>query len=171
MASAYYYPIRGLISAVNDPVSGSIVYENSGRVDLKGLELTLKRQSSSGLEAGVSLSIEHAKNLDTGSLLTNSPRMLGQVSLSIPLFRKKLFASTNLEYVSKRRTLNGDFAGAYVVPNFTLFSRGALKGWEASASVYNAFNNIYVDPGSVEHVENVIPQDGRNFRLMLTYHY
>jgi outer membrane receptor for ferrienterochelin and colicins len=171
VASAYYYPIRGLISAVNDPVSGSIVYENSGRVDLKGLELTLKRQSSSGLEAGVSLSIEHAKNLDTGSLLTNSPRMLGQVSLSIPLFRKKLFASTNLEYVSKRRTLNGDFAGAYVVPNFTLFSRGALKGWEASASVYNAFNNIYVDPGSVEHVENVIPQDGRNFRLMLTYHY
>ena len=97
--------------------------------------------------------------------------MLGQVSLSIPLFRKKLFASTNLECVSKRRTLNGDFAGAYVVPNFTLFSRGALKGWEASASVYNAFNNIYVDPGSVEHVENVIPQDGRNFRLMLTYHY
>ena len=94
-----------------------------------------------------------------------------QASLSVPLFRKKFFASTNLEYVSRRKTLNGDFAGAYLVPNFTLYSRGALKGWEVSASVYNAFNAYYVDPGSVEHVENVIPQDGRNFRLTLTYHH
>ncbi len=171
VASGYYYPIRGLISATNDPVSGAIVYENSQCVDLKGLELTLKRQSSSGLEAGVSLSLEHAEDADTGSPLTNSPHVLGQANFSVPLFRRKLFASTNLEYVSKRRTLQGAFAGAYLVPNFTLFSRGTLKGWDISASLYNAFDSIYSDPGSVEHVEDVILQDGRNFRLKLTYHF
>jgi len=171
VASGYYYPIRGLISAVNDPASGAIVYENSQRVDLKGLEFTLKRQSNSGLEAGATLSLEDARDVDTGSWLTNSPHALGQANLSVPLFRKRLFASTNLEYVSKRKTLAGDFAGAYLVPNFTLFTRGALKGCEVSASLYNAFNNLYVDPGSVEHVEDVIPEDGRNFRLKLTYHF
>jgi len=171
VASGYYYPIRGLISATNAPVSGAIVYENSQRVDLKGLEFTLKRQSSSGLEAGISLSLEHAVDADTGSPLTNSPHALGTANLSVPLFRRKLFASTNLEYVSKRRTLAGDFAGAYLVPNFTLFSRGALKGWDVSASLYNAFDSIYSDPGSVEHMEDVITQNGRNFRLKLTYHF
>lgn len=171
VVSGYYYPIRGLISAVNDPVSEAIVYENHQRVDLEGLEFTLKRQSNSGVEAGVSLSLEHARDVSSGAPLTNSPNLLCQSNLSVPLFRKKLFASTNLEYVSRRRTLNGDFAGAHFVPNFTLFSRGALRGWEVSASLYNAFNNIYVDPGSVEHVENVIPQDGRNFRLTLSYHH
>ena len=169
VVSGYYYPIRGLIGAVNDPISGDIVYENKQRVDLKGLEFSLKRQSNSGVEVGASFSLEQASDVDTKIRLTNSPSFLCQANLSVPLFHKKLFASTNLEYVSRRQTLNGDFARGYFVPNFTLFSRGALKKWEVSASVYNAFNNIYVDPGSVEHVENVIPQDGRSFRLTLTY--
>jgi iron complex outermembrane receptor protein len=171
VVSGYYYPIRGLINAVNDPVSGAIVYENKQRVDLKGLEFSLKRQSNSGLEAGVGFSLEHARDLDTVARLTNSPNFLCQANLSVPLFHKKLYASTNIEYVSKRSTLNGRFAGAHFVPNFTLFTRGVLQGWEVSASVYNAFDSIYVDPGSVEHVENAIPQDGRNFRLTLTYHH
>lgn len=169
--SGYYYPIRGLISAVNDPVSGSFVYENSQRVDLKGVEMALKRQSNSGLEAGVSLSLEFAKDADTKNRLTNSPHVLGQANLSVPLLRKKLFASANVQCVSSRQTLNGTLAGAYAVPNFTLFSRGILKGWEVSASMYNAVNEIYSDPGSVEHLENVIPQDGRSFRLTLSYHH
>ncbi len=171
VVSGYYYPIRGLINAVNDRGSGAIVYENKQRVDLKGLEFALKRQSNSGVEAGVSVTLEHARDVDTGRALTNSPNFLCQANLSVPLFHKKLFASTNIEYVSKRSTLDGRFAAAHFVPNFTLFSRGVLQGWEVSASVYNAFDRIYVDPGSVEHVENVIPQDGRNFRLMLTYHH
>ena len=94
VVSGYYYPIRGLISAVNDPASGAIVYENSQRVDLKGLEFTLKRQSNSGVEAGVSLTLEHARDVDTGRALTNSPNFLCQANLSVPLFHKKLFAST-----------------------------------------------------------------------------
>src|SRR6185369_14117676 len=49
VVSGYYYPIRGLIGAVNDPVSADIIYENKQRVDLKGLEFSLKRQSNSGV--------------------------------------------------------------------------------------------------------------------------
>ena len=78
--------------------------------------------------------------------VTNSPKHLVQASLSVPLIKQKLFASMDLQYVSKRATLAGQYSGAYAVPNFTLFSRNIVKGWEISASLYNAFNQKYADP-------------------------
>ena len=171
VVSGYYYPIRGVISAATDLSSGALVYLNSGRVDLTGAEFTVKRQSRNGLEAGLSLSLQSAKDLEHPGPLTNSPHVLGQASFSVPLFKKKLFASMDLQYVSERRTLAGDFAGAYALPNFTLFCQKALQRWELSASVYNAFNETYGDPASVGHVQDIIFQDGRNFRLKFTYHF
>ena len=168
VVSGYYYPVRSVINLVTDPVTGELVFENTGRVDLRGTEVTLKRQSRYGFEAGVSLSFEDARNLDGGPL-TNSPRWLGQANLSVPFAHRKLFASVDLQYVSQRRTLAGGIAGSYVVPNFTLFSRRAR--WELSASIYNAFNEVYGDPASVAHQQDVIPQNGRNFRLKFTYHF
>ncbi len=169
--SAYYYPIRGLIGTETDPVSRNSSYQNSQRVDLKGTEITLTRQSPTGLESGISLGFQDAKSLGSGGRLTNSPRVLSQANLSVPLLHKKLFASMNLRYVSTRRTLAGSDAGAYVVPNFTLFSQKALKGWEVSASMYNAFDEIYSDPASGTQQQDIIFQDGRNFRLKFTYRF
>ena len=170
VVSGYYYAIRGVIGAETDPATGMIVYQNSGRVDLRGAEVTLKKQSRYGLEAGISFTLEDAKNLD-GPPPTNSPRVLGQANLSVPVFHRKAFASMDLQYVGSRITLAGNTAGAYVVPNFTLFSQKALRGWEISASVYNAFDGVYGDPASVAHVQDIIPQNGRNFRVKFTYHF
>jgi outer membrane receptor for ferrienterochelin and colicins len=103
--------------------------------------------------------------------LTNSPQVLGQANLSVPLLHKKLFASMDLQYVSRRRTLAGDFAGAHAVPNFTPHSPNALRRWEFSASIYNAFDKLYGDPASVAHLQDIIYQDGRNYRLKFTYHF
>jgi len=132
---------------------------------------TVKRQSRSGLEAGLSVSLEGARDHDSGAPLTNSPHTLSQANLSMPLFKKKLFASADLQYVSRRRTQAGNLAGAYLVPNFTLYSPSALRKWEFSASIYNAFNDAYGDPASVAHQQDVIFQNGRNFRLKLLYHF
>jgi iron complex outermembrane receptor protein len=170
VVSGYYYPIRRLINAETDPVSGAFVYQNSQRVDMQGTEITLKRQSSSGLEAAVSLSLQDAENRGGGPALTNSPHTLVQANLSVPLVHRKIFASTNLNYVSHRRTLQGNFTGAYAVPNLTLFS-DATRHWEVSTSLYNAFNKRYGDPGGPDDPEDIIPQDGRTFRLRFTYHY
>jgi outer membrane receptor for ferrienterochelin and colicins len=169
--SGYYYPVRRLISAGTDADSGEIVYQNNARADLRGAEITLKRQSRYGLEAAVSLSLQDARNPEGPASIPNSPRVLSQASLSVPLFKGKLFASMNLQYVSHRITLQGNQAPGYVLPNFTLFSPKVLKGFEVSASVYNAFNETIGDPASVAHVEDIIFQDGRNFRLKFTYHF
>jgi outer membrane receptor for ferrienterochelin and colicins len=168
--SGYYYPIRGLINAEMDPASGAIVYENSQRVNLQGTEIILKRQSRSGVEAGVSLSLQSGVGQGDGSALTNSPHTLVQANLSVPLLHRKLYASTDINHVSRRRTLQGNFAGAYTVPNFTLFSN-AFRHWEVSASFYNAFNQRYGDPGDPGDLQDIILQDGRTFRVKFAHHF
>ena len=77
----------------------------------------------------------------------------------------------DLQYVSRRETLTGIYSGAYVVPNVTLFSRNVLKGWEFSASLYNVFNHRYDDPAGSGLAQNVLVQDGRNFRIKAGYRF
>ena len=170
VVSGYYYPIRRLISAETDPVTGAYVYQNSQHVDLRGTEITLKRQARSGLEAGVSLSLQDAQTGNDELPLTNSPHTLVQANLSVPLFHRQLYASTDIDYVSRRNTLQGNFAEAYAVPNFTLFSN-AIKHWEVSVSLYNAFNQRFGDPAGPDNPEDIIIQDGRNFRVRFAYHF
>jgi iron complex outermembrane receptor protein len=93
------------------------------------------------------------------------------LGLSVPLIKQKLFASMDLQYVSKRATLNGQYSGAYAVPDFTLFSRNVLAKWELSASLYNAFNQRYTDPAGNGLRENVIFQDGRTYRIKIAYRF
>ena len=147
------------------------MFENSQSLDMHGVEVALKRQSSSGLEVGGSLSFQNTESEGGGGPVTNSPHRLGQLHLSVPLFKRKLFASMALDYVGRRRTLTGNYAGAHVVSDFTLISKNALKGWEISASLYNAFSQRYGDPASVGNAQETILQDGRNFRLKFTYHF
>jgi len=171
LISGYYYPIRNLISQETDPANGSIVYMNREQVQMRGVEISLKKQSRAGLEAGASFSFQ--RSIEAGSSragLSNSPHVLGQGTLSIPLLQKKLFASMALGYVSRRLTATGNYAGAYASPDITLFSQ-VLRNWEVSASLYDAFNQRYGDPGSVGDPEDLIIQDGRTFRLKFVYHF
>jgi hypothetical protein len=82
-----------------------------------------------------------------------------------------VFASMDLQYLSRRLTLTGQYAAAYAVPNITLFSRNVLTGWEFSASLYNVFNHKYADPGGSGLAETLLSQDGRNFRIKAGYRF
>jgi iron complex outermembrane receptor protein len=168
--SGYYYPIRNLISQEIDSVNGNIVYQNALRADLRGVEASLKKQMRSGIEAGISLSVQHSNQLGSQTTLTNSPHLLSQANLSVPLFRNKVFASADANYVSRRLTAAGNYAGAYFLPNFTLLSR-TFRRWQFSGSIYNAFNEKYSDPASIGDPEDVIVQNGRTFALRVTYHF
>lgn len=138
------YPIHGLISEQVDPANGNAFFTNAGSLDLQGLDFALWRGLPGGLEA--SYSFQDVTNPGTRMTITNSPKHLVQASLSAPLIKRKVFASVDLQYVSKRAKLTGQYAEAYDVPNFTLFSRNVLERWEISASLYNAFNQKYADP-------------------------
>jgi outer membrane receptor for ferrienterochelin and colicins len=169
--SGFYYPIRSLISEQVDPANGNAFFTNAGSLDLRGLDFELKRKLPGGLEGTVSYSFQDVTNPSVPMPVTNSPRHLFQASLIAPLIKQKLFASMDLQYVSKRATLTGQSLPAYLVPNLTLFSRDVLKGWEFSASLYNVFNHKYADPAGNGLAENVLFQDGRSFRIKVGYRF
>jgi iron complex outermembrane receptor protein len=102
------------------------------------------------------------------------------MNVSVPVYKQKIFASLEFQYTSSRRTLfttstgetmNGMDAGGFETVNFTLFSRELIKNLEFSGGVYNLFDTRYGDPSSRFHLQDIIEQDGRSFRLKLTYRF
>jgi outer membrane receptor for ferrienterochelin and colicins len=169
--SGFYYPIRSLISEQVDPANGNAVFINAQSLNLRGLDFGLSRSLQDGVEGTVNYTFQDAIDPSTGMRVTNSPKHLFQTSLSVPVIRQKVFTSMDLQYLSNRETLAGQYSGAYTVTNFTLFSRNVFKGWEVSAGLYNAFNKKFADPGGNGLAEDVIFQDGRTFRVKIGYRY
>jgi iron complex outermembrane receptor protein len=101
--------------------------------------------------------------------LTNSPKNLTKANLSIPLVRRKLFVSADAQYLSKSRTIAQTEAGGYFLMNLTIFSRRITEKFDFSGGLYNLLDKRYADSGGLEHVQVSIPQDGRSFRIKLTY--
>ena len=42
---------------------------------------------------------------------------------------------------------------------------------ELSAGLYNLLDKNYADPGAEEHLQDSLRQDGRNFRVKLTFRF
>ena len=170
-ASGFYYPIHALITEQIDRTSGNAVFVNGGSLDLRGATLALSRSLPAGMEGSISYTYQDATDPKAIMLVTNSPHQLVQANFSAPLVKQKLYASVDLQGLSRRETLTGQYAGAYAVTNFTLFTRNVFKGWQISASLYNAFNRKYADPGGNGLVEDTIVQDGRTFRVKAGYQF
>jgi iron complex outermembrane receptor protein len=168
-AVGFHYGINGLITQQTDPVSQLLVFNNVESIRVKGLELEAEGRWRSGVRVRIGHTLENSRNDETGLGLTNSPTHLAKVNLVAPLASNKLSAGVELQYVGARTTIAGNEAPGVLIPNLTVFSTGLLKNVELSASVYNLFDHSYKDPGSEEHRQDTILQDGRTFRLKLTY--
>jgi iron complex outermembrane receptor protein len=170
-ASGYYYEIDDLISQTLQPGTGFLIFENLERVRARGVEFELEGKYAGGLFARASYTLQRTENADTGQALTNSPRHLIKANLTVPLYAEKVFASFELQYQSGITVLSGRRTDSYVIGNATLYSKAIARNMEVSASVYNVFDTRYDSPGSGGHLQDTIPQDGRSFRLKLTYKY
>ena len=150
---------------------GETYYANLDQTQAKGLELELEHKSTSGLLARVSYACQRAEDSITGQELSNSPRHLAKLGLIVPLYEDKLFTGLEVLCSSPVRTLAGAQADGYAIANLTLFSQKIVKGLECSASLYNLFDSKYAFPASADFREDTITQDGRSFRLKLTYRF
>jgi outer membrane receptor for ferrienterochelin and colicins len=167
-AGAFYNRINRLINEETLP-DGSLQYQNSGSALAKGLEGELERKWTHGIETGMSYSFQQAYDRQTGSALVDSPRHLANLNVLVPLASRKILAGLNVQYVSAMKTLEGGTAAGFVVPNVTITTQRMFKGIVLSASLDNVSGTRYGYSGGNEHVEDIIYQDGRTFRLKLTY--
>ena len=138
-------------------------------INAKGIELEIEREWSTGLQGRISYTFSDIRNELTRSGLSNSPKHLAHFNLLMPVARESFFAGVEVRTMSKRTTVFGGKTSGFLVPNLTISTQKLPKRLELSASVYNLFNKKYGDPGSEEHPQDVIAQDGRSFRVRLTF--
>jgi iron complex outermembrane receptor protein len=143
------------------------------------MELALEGNWNNGIRSRLSYSLQRTED-DSGQNLRDSPEHLIKLNVSVPVYKQKVFASLEFQYTSSRRTyfttstgetMRGMDAGGFETVNFTLFSHDLIKNLEFSGSVYNLFDTRYGDPSSRFHLQDIIEQDGRSFRLKLTYRF
>lgn len=171
LGSLYQYNISGLISQTTDPVDGKLFYDNVDDITARGAEFTVEGKWQTGLEGRVSYAIQTARNDQTEQMLTNSPQHLVKTNLIVPIVGDKLFAGFEGRYTSSRLTLAGNNASPFYILNLSLFSQRIVKGWELSAHLNNLANQKYGYPGSGEHRQDIIDQDGRTFWVKLKYRF
>lgn len=168
--SGFYYKIKDLITQVTDPSNGFLIYENIDQVETRGGELELERKGSNGIEGRISYSYQDVKNALTNAEIPNSPKQLAKANLIVPVYMKKVFIGLEEQYTSEKLTLAGAYTDSYYITNLTLSTHDLFsKGLEVSASIYNLFDTNYSNPGRPENLEDILQQNGINYRLKLTY--
>jgi len=170
IASGFYYKIQDLIRQETDPLTGLLVYRNLDEARAHGAEVELDARFGGGLRGRASYTYQRTEDAN-GDVLSNSPEHLAKLNLIVPLWKDKLFSGVELQYNSEVKSITGHTVDDYWVVNFTLFSRDIIKNLELSASIYNLFDQKYYNPGAGEHLQDQIQQDGRTFRVKLTYRF
>lgn len=166
--STYYYQVKNAITEI--PIGGDLHFDNIPGAEAVGQEIELERRWAHAL-ARVSYAVQWAGNSDSHEELPNSPRHLAKLNLSVPLYRDKLYTGLEIQYYGRTLTMGGHNSGDFTLVNLTLFSHRLASGLEVSASIYNLFDTRYGYPGNPDHVQDIIEQDGRGFRMKLTYKF
>jgi iron complex outermembrane receptor protein len=169
--SAYDYKIDDLITLVTNPSDSTLVYQNLDKVEAHGVELEAEQAQVNGWRWRASYALQRAEDANTGMILTNSPRQLAKLNVTGPLLGSAWRGGLEWQYTDWRRTLSGGETAPYALTNLTIGNERLAKGLEISASVYNLFDKTYSDPGSEEHQQDAIQQDGRGWRLKLQYRF
>jgi outer membrane receptor protein involved in Fe transport len=162
--SLYDLRIHDLITLVTLP-DGTQQYRNQGRVRSRGVQAELTWEPGSGVQWRASGSLQKANDADTGLVLSDAPRFLGKVSVTVPLAPAGTRLGANLQWVGARQTLTGATVAGYARVNLQLNHAPAGQPWSLGLGVVNLTNQRYADPGGPEHVQDTLPQDGREFVL------
>ena len=169
-ASAFRNRLTDLIEPSVDPAN-PYFYGNLASTHSRGLELGLEVNRGHGLEGQLSYSLQRTEDRATSTTLTNSPGQMVQAQLRSPIPGTGVIAAMDAQYMSDRRTVAGNVAGAHTLTNFSLFAPRTLGRFDLSATVYNVFGTRYGDPVREGFAQDVIAQDGRSFRVRTTLHY
>lgn len=170
-ALLYDYRIRDLISLEIDPADDLAVFGNVERVKSQGIELEMDGRFARHLEGRISYAYQHTEDRATGDTLSNSPRHLAKCTFSIPMLDDRLSAGLEVQYTSQRLNTQGGTVGGFTLANLNFLIKGWKKGPTIGVGIYNLLDKDYADPGSTEHVQAAIPQDGRNYRLQVRHEF
>jgi iron complex outermembrane receptor protein len=166
--SLFSNEIRDLITLESDP-AGELFFRNTSQARSRGMEAGGEVHLASGAAAALSYSYQRTRDGE-GRPLSNSPAHMVKGTLSVPLWARGR-GSVDAQYVGARGTLGGRRTSGFLLVNTTLLGTRLVRGLEASLSVYNLLGAAYADPGSEEHRQDAIRQDGRTVAVTLGWRF
>jgi iron complex outermembrane receptor protein len=167
--SVFYYRVHHLIDALQ-----LYEYVNLANVVAKGIEVSLDARPTPGTHGYVNYTLQDPHL--SGADMTNSPSHMLKAGLGADLFRLAT-AALELRYESSRLTHQGTTTNGFVIGNGNVTVRpfgnrgpenNLVSGLELGLHVDNLFNARYANPGSIEHLQPTIEQNGRTFVVRLT---
>lgn len=174
--SAFHYSIRDLIDQEYDDEAEGWVFRNIGHADAYGVECELGLRNWGPFDGDLGYTWQRAVDAHSGQILTNSPRHLVRLGISMPVTRHLRLSARQL-FETRRRTLYDTYTDGFALTNLTLLFRPGAGGstgpglWnrvDVRVTVYNLFDTDYSVPGGSEHRQHSIPQDGRNVMMRLS---
>jgi iron complex outermembrane receptor protein len=168
LLSAYGYELHDYLLGVF-LTNGLAQYQNTPKIQAKGVELEINGRPWNWLEATASYAVQRARDYDADGVLENSPDYLGKLRFAAPLGRK-FDLSSSVQYESERRTLAGSWVTPVYLADFTLTSKRLLRNFDVRLGLRNAFNRNYSDPVLLNPVVASMPQPGRTFFVELIAH-
>jgi iron complex outermembrane receptor protein len=165
--SLFHYDAHDLITETPDP-SGLFIFDNVAHATANGVELAYEQNIASVARIRASYSWQLARDSATGGVLQNSPRHLGKLNVTVPLFHQAARVGAELRCESARLAEAGAAPG-YCLGNLTIGSGRLIPHADVSFSIYNVTDKRYADPAGPNFTQNVIPQQSRTFVLKLVY--
>jgi iron complex outermembrane receptor protein len=142
-------------------------FDNQQRLGARGAELEYLQAWANGASLRASYSITRVSPHNARGRV-NAPTQLAKLNAVVPLGAAGLQAGLEALYVGARPALHGVIP-SYLLTNVNLVSGRLLPRTEVALTVTNLFDRQYADPGSTEHLQTALRQDGRALRLRLTH--
>ena len=168
LASAYGYNLHDYALGVQLP-DGLIQFQNTPKIQAKGVELEINGRPTNWLEATASYAVQRARDYVADGVVENSPDYLAKLRFAAPLGRK-FDLSSGMQYESTRRTLAANWVAPVYLADFTLTSKSLLRDFDVRAGLRSAFNRSYSDSVELYAIVDSMSQPGRTFFVELIAH-
>jgi iron complex outermembrane receptor protein len=171
-ASVFDNRIRDLIVLVTEETTPDPrrFFMNAGLLHSRGVDLALEARRGRDLRLRAAYGFQHTEDPATGAEISNSPRHLVKFDTALPL-GSHVSGGLSLQYLSPRLTLLGDRTASTTLVDLNLNVPGLWRHLDLSFGVRNLFDAEWAVPGSEEHVQRVIPQDGRTFSVRAVWSF
>jgi outer membrane receptor protein involved in Fe transport len=123
-----------------------------------------------GLQGLASYALQRAEDVETGEVLVNSPGQMAKLRLSVPGPSKRSFVSVEVQSMGSRRTLAGATLTPATTANVTMIVPVG-SALELVGFARNLFNVQYADPASASLLQDSIVQNGRTWRVGLSWKF
>jgi iron complex outermembrane receptor protein len=168
--SVFQSRIDDLINQV-DIGGGVFQFQNVAEATSEGVELELRARLANGRTGYFSYALSNAEDGD-GNDLTNTSRNAVKVGFFTPLLSgERLNLAFEGQYYDGRLTLAGEKTPSALLANVSLNAPSLFQRVRLSATLYNLLDEEYFVPGSAEHPQDMLIQEGRTFTLVANYRF